>query len=167
MHEPRGFELRSATAEHRPFLIEMAREACALEGRHPVPPAGDPAVVALLPHADDAVVVAEHKDGRLLGAAWWFIGEPPLVSGGDAGPLPEMAMAVVEDQRRRGIGNALIEALAERVSLHFPALTLHVHILNPAVRLYARTGFRVAGAGRGSFGVAMIRELGGATVSDE
>jgi GNAT superfamily N-acetyltransferase len=166
MSEAVAFRLRSAIDADRGFLIEMAREACALEGRHPVPPADDPEVVALLPDSDDAVVVAEHKEGRLLGAAWWIIREPPLVSGADAAPLPEMAMAVVEDQRGKGIGNALIEALAERASHHFPALTLHVHLLNPAVRLYARTGFRVAGAGRGWFGVAMIRALGPAIVSD-
>ncbi len=110
-------------------------------------------------------MVAQHEEGRLLGAAWWVIREPPLVRGADAGPLPEMAMAVVEDQRGRGIGTALIEALAERASGTFPALTLHVHILNPAVRLYTRTGFHVAGAGRGLFGVAMIRPLDRETVS--
>jgi GNAT superfamily N-acetyltransferase len=165
--EARGFDLRSASAEDRPFVIEMAREACAIEGRHPLPPADDPAVVALLPDSDDAVVVAEHKEGRLLGAAWWVIREPPLVSDADDEPLPEMAMAVVKDQRGRGIGNALIEALAERASHHYPALTLNVHLLNPAVRLYMRSGFRVAGAGRGWFGVAMIRALGRATVSDD
>jgi GNAT superfamily N-acetyltransferase len=135
MSEGLGFELRSASAADRPFLIEMAREACALEGRHPLPPADDPAVVALLPDSSDAVVVAEHKDGRPLGAAWWVIREPPPVSDADDEPLPEMAMGVVKDQRGRGIGNALIEALAERASRHFPALTLNVHLLNPAVRL--------------------------------
>jgi hypothetical protein len=38
---------------------------------------------------------------------------------------------------------------------------LNVHLRNPAARLYTRTGFRVAGKGRGWFGVAMTRELRG------
>lgn len=36
-------------------------------------------------------------------------------------------------------------------------LTLNVHLLNPAVRLYARTGFRAEVRGRGWYGVAMSR----------
>jgi hypothetical protein len=40
------------------------------------------------------------------------------------------------------------------------ALALNVHLANPAARLYMRSGFRIAGAGRGWFGVAMVRALG-------
>ena len=159
MREARDVEVRPANESDRSFLIEMAREACALEGRHPLPPADDPAVVALLPDSDHAAVVAE-RQGRLLGAAWWSIRDAPLVSDGDGEPLPEMAMAVVREHRGRGIGSALVEALVARASARFPALTLNVHLLNhAAVRLYVRTGFHVAGAGRGRLGVAMIRAL--------
>jgi GNAT superfamily N-acetyltransferase len=159
MSEARDFEVRLANATDRPFLVEMAREACALEGRHALPPADDPAVVALLPDSDHAAVVAD-RQGRLLGAAWWLIREAPLVSDEDGEPLPEMAMAVVREDRGTGIGSALVEELAARASARFPALTLNVHLLNhAAVRLYVRTGFHVAGAGRGPFGVGMIRAL--------
>ncbi len=68
-------------------------------------------------------------------------------------------MAVVVQARGRGVGTALVEALAARAPRRFSALTLNVHLLNPAARLYARTGFRVAGAGGGWFGVAMSRPL--------
>lgn len=54
----------------------------------------------------------------------------------------------------------LVEALADRAAERHSALTLNVHLLNPAVRLYVRTGVRVAGAGRGRFGVPMRRDLG-------
>jgi GNAT superfamily N-acetyltransferase len=153
------YELRLAEPDDRPFVIEMARAACTLEGR-PFPPADDPEVIALVPKSQDAAIVASETNGRLLGAAWWFTHEPPLTRDANGEPLPELAMAVIEEERGKGVGGALIEALAEHAAEHFPALTLNVHLLNPAVRLYTRTGFRVAGAGRGRFGVAMIRSLG-------
>ena len=59
----------------------------------------------------------------------------------------------------RGIGSKLIETLAQEAATRFDSLSLNVHIRNPAVRLYTRTGFRVAAAGRGLFGVAMVRTL--------
>jgi GNAT superfamily N-acetyltransferase len=58
--------------------------------------------------------------------------------------LPELVRAVMEQARTRGIGTRLIDALAEQASHKYDALTLNVHLLNPAVRLYVRTGFRVA-----------------------
>ncbi len=138
-------------------MIEMARLACALEDR-PLPSAHVPEVIALLP-GPDAVVLATDDDGRPVGAAWWHFHEPPLLRDAGGEPLPELVMAVVEAQRGRGIGAALVEALADRAAERFSALTLNVHIRNPAARLYTRTGFIVAGAGRGPFGVAMSRPL--------
>ncbi len=138
-------------------MIEMARLACALEDRPP-PSADAPEVIAVLPGPDAAVLAAD-DDGRPVGAAWWHVHEPPLLrdSGGD--PLPELVMAVVEAARGNGIGAALVEALAEQAAERFGALTLNVHIRSPAARLYSRTGFCVAGAGRGPLGVAMSRPL--------
>lgn len=136
----------------------MARAACSLAGR-PIPAGNDPAVIALLPQADDLALIAADANGSLLGAAWLRTHDPPLVVGGDGESLPELAMAVVEQARGRGIGGALIEALAEHATGRVPGLSLNVHLLNPAVRLYMRSGFTVAGAGRGRFGVAMQRSL--------
>ena len=135
----------------------MARLACTLEGR-PLPGREAPDVIALMP-GPDAAVVASDDHGRPLGAAWWHFHEPPLLRDGSGAPLPELAMAVVEGERGQGIGAALVEALADEAAKHYSALTLNVHIRNPAARLYTRTGFRVAGAGRGWFGVAMTRPL--------
>jgi len=70
-------------------------------------------------------------------------------------------MTVAEDARGHGVGTALIEALATNVATHFTALALDVHLRNPAARLYTRGGYRVAGKGRGWFGVAMRRALRG------
>lgn len=68
-------------------------------------------------------------------------------------------MAVVERERRKGVGAALVAALADEAAERFSALILNVHLRNPATHLYTRTGFIVAGAGRGPFGVAMSRPL--------
>lgn len=141
-----------------PFIVEMARLACTIEDRPlPARDAGD--VIAMLPGPDDCAVVAVDDKGRRLGTAWWCFRQPPLVEDEHGEPVPEMAMAVVADARGQGIGSALIEALAEEAAPRFSQLSLNVHLRNPAARLYTRTGFRVAGAGRGWFGVAMRRPL--------
>ncbi len=150
--------LRLAQAKDRAFVIQMARMACTLRGR-PVPSADAPAVVALLPGAADVTVIAVDDDGELFGAAWWHIHDPPLIVDADDEALPELAMAVVEHRRREGIGTALVEALARQAAQRYDALTLNVHLRNPAVDLYVQTGFRVAGAGRGWYGVALRRSL--------
>jgi GNAT superfamily N-acetyltransferase len=124
-----------------------------------LPAVDDPNVVAFLPDSADAAVIAVSGNDRRLGAAWWVLHEPPLLPGPTGSPLPELAIAVVEDQRGRGIGTALLDALLDRARGRFPALALNVHLLNPAVRLYVRAGFEVAAAGRGRCGVAMTRSL--------
>ena len=152
------FALRSAGTEDRPFLVEMARHVCTLQDR-PLPAADDPEVVAFLPDSPEAAVVAVDERERPLGAVWWVLREPPLVFDPEGRPVPELAIAVVEDERGKGIGRALLDVLLERVRGQFPALALNVHLLNPAVRLYIRAGFKVAGAGRGWHGVAMSLPL--------
>lgn len=77
----------------------------------------------------------------------------------DGSPIPELTMAVAVGSRGRGIGAALIEALVTEAAPQFSVLALNVHLRNPAARLYMRAGFRVAGKGRGWFGVAMTRDL--------
>ena len=150
-------KVRRARPEDRTFVVEMARLASTLEGR-PLPAADDPAVLALLPRETDLTLLAT-DDARPVGAVWWHLHEPALLRDDADEPLPEMAMAVVEARRREGIGTALVESLAQEAARRYEALTLNVHLRNPAVELYMRTGFSVAGAGRGPFGVAMSRSL--------
>lgn len=150
-------QLRRATPQDRAFVVEMARLACTLEDR-PLPPADAPDVLALLP-GPDVAVIATDDGGRPLGAAWWHLHEPPLLRDPKGAPVPELVMAVIDEERRKGIGAALVEAVAEEAAKCFSALALNVHIRNPAAHLYTRTGFRVTGAGRGWFGVAMSRPL--------
>jgi GNAT superfamily N-acetyltransferase len=146
--------LRRAGADDRAFIVEMARLACSLEGRHPVPAAGELEVTAMLPRPGDVAHVAlDASSAALLGAAWCHVHSPPLLLDDAGRPLPELVMAVEASARGRGVGAALIEAVAADE----PTLSLNVHLLNPAVRLYVRGGFRVAGRGRGWYGVAMLR----------
>jgi len=136
----------------------MARLACTLEDR-PLPDADSAVVLALLPSSVAAAIVATDDQGTPAGAAWWHFHDPSLVRDGDGNPLPEMAMAVLASKRDRGIGTALVEALASHAANDYSALSCNVHLRNPAARLYTRLGFHVAGKGRGVFGVALTRSL--------
>lgn len=160
---------RDAHAGDEEFLVEMARQASAkgdwgvdeprVSDKHLIPDAAAPVVCAVLPPCVETAVIATSDTGRWVGAAWWHWHQPPLLVDANGEPLPEMLVAVVEDERGAGIGTALIEALADKASRRFTAIALNVHLRNPAARLYTRTGFRVAGQGRGWFGVAMKRDL--------
>ena len=158
MRESSRFSLRPADAADQPFLVEMARHVCTLEGR-PLPAADDPDVASFVPDSLDAVIVAVDDNQQRLGAAWWLLHDPPLLLDHKARPLPELGIAVVEEDRGKGIGTSLLNALVENARGQFAALTLNVHLLNPAVRLYIRAGFKVAAAGRGWYGVTMTLPL--------
>lgn len=95
----------------------------------------------------DAGVVARDETGRRLGAAWYrlFPAEDPGY-GFVAPDVPELAIGVVSAARSRGVGGALLDALAATARTRgFRALSLSVDRRNPARRLYERTGFRDAG----------------------
>lgn len=137
------------------FIIEMARLASVIEDR-PLPAADDPEVVRMLPASPEAAVLALDHDGRAIGAAWWYFPAVPLVRP----PAPELVVAVTPTGRGRGVGRALLDALTTRVAEHgYHRVVLNVHLRNPAVRLYSRVGFVVAGKGRGPLGVSMERQL--------
>jgi ribosomal protein S18 acetylase RimI-like enzyme len=56
-------------------------------------------------------------------------------------PILVIDIALLPEYRNNGIGTALITNLmAEAANLHW-ALTLHVEVFNPAMRLYERLGF--------------------------
>jgi GNAT superfamily N-acetyltransferase len=150
--------LRSGGGEDRSFVVEMARLACTLEDR-PLPSADAPEVFACLPASPAAATIAIDSTDRGLGAAWWHLHEPSMLAMPDGSPIPELTMAVAAGVRGHGIGAALIEAVVIDAAAQFEVLALNVHLRNPAARLYMRARFRVAGKGRGWFGVAMTRDL--------
>jgi GNAT superfamily N-acetyltransferase len=109
----------------------------------------------MLPPTLDPVLVATTAAGAPVGAAWWHFHDPPLLDPS----VPEMGLAVLAAERGHGVGAALIDALAAKAAGSYDRIVLNVHVRNPAIRLYSRTGFEVVGKGRGPLGVAMVREL--------
>lgn len=140
------------------FIVEMARHVCVIED-WPLPDSGDEDVQSVLPSRDDMSLIAVDDRGDNVGAVWTFCHQPPLLTGTDGSPLPEIAIAVVPGRRGVGIGGVLLDEMFTRATGTFTALSLNVHQRNPARHLYERKGFQLAGQGRGALGLAMVRAL--------
>lgn len=153
------WHLRSATPDDLELIVEMARHACVIEDR-PLPDRDSEDVHDLLPSNDDTVLVAADVLRRPVAAAWTFHSDPPLMLDEGGASVPEVCIAVVPESRGRGAGGSLIDELVRRCAPQHAALCLNVHQRNTAARnLYARMGFQETGQGRGSLGLAMLKEL--------
>jgi ribosomal protein S18 acetylase RimI-like enzyme len=100
----------------------------------------------------DGGVIAEERGGR-VGACWYrlFRVEEPGYGFVDE-HTPELGIAVVADQRRHGVGRALLAAaLSEAVSEGFAAISLSVEPDNPSRVLYEQLGFVQVGIVEGSW----------------
>ncbi|CAN5462474.1 hypothetical protein BH18VER1_BH18VER1_17300 [soil metagenome] len=97
---------------------------------------------------DRGFVASDVSDRQLLGAVW--------CRSSPKGVTPELAFVVTPGQRKRGIGAALLTQWV-RTNPEQSEVSLRVQAGSPAVRLYERFGFRVAGETAGF--VTMRREL--------
>ena len=103
----------------------------------------------------DLGVVAE-VDGAVVGAAYCRLTRG---YGYVDERTPEVTIGVDESYRGRGIGTALLGALAERArGRGFERLSLSVEPSNPARRLYERAGYREIGVDEGG-SIVMLLEL--------
>ncbi len=142
-------EIRDLREDEVPFLEEMLYAALAWRADVELPPPewvlAHPQVVVFHEgwgRDGDVGLVAE-VDGTPLGLAWYrFFTEAEHGEGFVDEATPEVAVAVVDGRRGRGIGRALMEAIHARARERgVTQLSLSVDADNPAKRLYLRLGY--------------------------
>jgi GNAT superfamily N-acetyltransferase len=145
--------IRDVTPADEPFLWRVLSLSADLPPTEPPPVDAIKRDPGLSPYLlgwgrpGDAGVIAEVA-GQPVGAAWHrhFPATQPGY-GFVAEQIPEVSLGVEAAWRGRGIGRALLTALAERARrAGIEALSLSVDANNaPAVALYQSMGFRSAG----------------------
>lgn len=139
------YELRPLTSHDEPLLWEMLHQALS--------PPGVEAPAREIIHrpeyarfveswgrpCDRGYVAHDKNEGTLLGAVW--LRTAVEIEPGDA--PPELAFAVKEGHRQRGIGASLLTQLV-RANPKFSAVLLHVGANSSAVRLFEKFGFEIA-----------------------
>lgn len=164
MNSPTEYEVRPLAPSDQVVLWEMLYQSLY------VPEGGAPFERSILHHPEiaryvkdwgretDSGFVAVDENGRAVGAIWLR-----LLKGGEKGfgyvddKTPELGMAVLAGYRGKGIGTSLLSRLLSSAGASFENISLSVAVGNPAMRLYQRLGFEVAGKHGGS--VTMKRPL--------
>lgn len=105
------------------------------------------------------VAVAAESDGRVVGVALYrLFTEEDHGHGYVDEDTPELAVAVADGYRGRGVGGRLLTELARTAkAAGIERLSLSVDEENPALRLYVRLGYREVS--RDEDGVRMVLDL--------
>jgi ribosomal protein S18 acetylase RimI-like enzyme len=147
-------QIRLATSEDEAFLRELLAVAADWRGTPgPLDPSLAHYVEGFGQDGDVGVVADDH------GAAWarLFSAHAPGF-GFVADDVPELSIAVRPEHRGRGLGTALLQALANALSrAGFTRVSLSVEFDNPALRLYERVGFARVGTRGGAW--TLVRDL--------
>lgn len=142
-------EIRDLRPDETPFLLEMLYAALAWNPEVELPPRDwvehpqvAPFHVESGRHPGDTGLVAD-EDGPPLGIAWFrYFTEAEHGEGFVDEETPEVAIAVVDGHRGRGVGRSLMEAIHERAREQgAPRISLSVDPQNPARRLYSSLGY--------------------------
>jgi GNAT superfamily N-acetyltransferase len=144
-----GLTIRELRSDELGFLKEMLYAALAWRPGVALPPIewvlAHPQVSVF--HADwgrpgDVALVAE-EGGHLVGLVWYrLFSEDSHGEGFIDAETPELAIAVADGHRGRGIGRRLMEAAGERARAdRIARLSLSVDEGNPARHLYTALGY--------------------------
>lgn len=143
-------EVRDLRSDETPFLLDMLYAALAWNPDVELPPREwvmqHPQVAPF--HVDwgrrpgDTGLVADEA-GSLVGLAWYrYFTEAEHGEGFVDEETPEVAIAVIDGHRGRGVGRSLMEAIHARAREQGARrISLSVDPLNPARRLYLSLGY--------------------------
>ncbi|REK19424.1 MAG: GNAT family N-acetyltransferase [Planctomycetota bacterium] len=160
---PPAIRIRRLTQADEPLLWEAVYHAIYVpQGQSPPPKTiiDDPNVARYVNdwgRSGDMGFAAETTVGRPLGACWlrcWNARDRGYGYVDDQ--TAELSLAVWPGHRAQGIGTRLIRAALEEAEQQYPAVSLSVTSINPAVRLYDRMGFERLGEQGGT--LLMLRK---------
>ncbi len=170
MVEEGDLKRRIGSSADLPFLREMLFEAAFWRPSAERPPLSEglarPDLAKLLAgwgRPGDTAMIAESSGRERLGAAWYRFWSEDDHSYGYVGPaVPELAIGVRAEARRRGVGETLLLALLAHAGAQgVEEISLSVELDNPALRLYERLGFRRVGRVGGAWTLVARTPEGG------